>query len=358
VSILPAFFFKSNSELGDSELPEIFSLSLRAEAFTRSDILGTYLKILTDAMERTHGLSPGLQPLLWDNCVQSEASEGLITLLATAMTEMADLFLVYRSGVIRRATRQEEDTIRNDYKDHGDSSAGFFLSFRGYRRTELLRIYSGLEHCVLSSLNKSLNLAKAIQIKIFDLRNSVGATDSAIAVEQGKSIAKALGRGSDIMVDVRDMIETAKVDTAPTEKAISFLDAKRAYILSMPMSYISGEQTAGIGSTGEADMRAVERGLKQYWSTVLRPALKGIFGVETKFKSQDFRQITAALEALKTFDVAGDDILPRKKKIEIVARMFDLDPKELETELAAQKKETPNPDLNPAAARPMERVAQ
>lgn len=351
-------FFRGAGVDSDCELPELFPLAVRADAFTAGDIFTTYLKILTDTMERTHGLPEKVAPLLWDNCVQSESGEGLVSMLAKAMAEMSDLFVVYKPsvGVLRRATREEEQQIRADYTKDGKSSTGVWISFKDYRRTEMLRVYSALEFCVLSSLNKSMNLAKSVQIKISDLRGSVALTDVEVATAQGKAIAGALSRGRDVMLDAKDQVEVPTIDMSPTEKAMLFLDSKKAFVLSLPMSYIAGEQTAGIGSTGEADMRAVERGLKQYWVSIVRPAVKAVFDAETKFKSQDTRQIASALEALKTFDLVSDDILPHEAKIQIVARMFDIDPDELEQQLEDQADEEPTaaPALAvpPAAAAP------
>ena len=64
--------------------------------------------------------------------------------------------------------------------------------FKKYRRTEMLEIYSAFEYCVLAGLNKKLNISKATQIKVKDLRASVSLADAGVAIEQAKSIAKAL----------------------------------------------------------------------------------------------------------------------------------------------------------------------
>lgn len=330
------FFKASNDET--AELPEIFPLSVYQKDFIRMDIVSTYVKILTDTFERVHGLKKELDPVLWDNCVQTDANEGLITLMANAMADQRDLFLVYvpSVGVLRKATPKEEETIKADYKTKGESSTGVFISFKKYRRTEMLLIYSGFEYCVLGSLNKTLNISKAVQIKVNDLRASVSLADSEVAKAQGKAIADALSKGKDVMLDVKDEITTASPDTSSTEKAIGFLDAKKSFILSLPISYVSGLQTPGIGSTGEADMRAVERGLKQYFVSIIRPVLKALFKADTEFKSQDFRQMTTALEVLKTFDLVSDENMSRDAKQEIVARVFELDQSE---ELANLKKD-------------------
>lgn len=317
---------KSLSDQG-SMLPQIFPFPIMQSVFVRSDMLSTYSKILTDTIDRTFGIPKNIEPLLWDNCVQSEANLGLITLLSQAMADQADLYLVYSPSVkvLRKANADEERKIREDYERSGRSTSGVFISFKKYRRSEMLNIYSNFEYCVLSSLHKTLNLSKAIQLKINDLRKSVAVVDSSIAISQAHEVARALGLGGDVVLDVKDMIETANPDTSSTEKAIDFLDAKRAYILGLPLSYISGEQTTGIGSTGEADMRAVERGLKQYFLSIIQPSMKAIFGVEVEFKSQDFRQLATALEALKTFDLVSEENLSRESKQELISRMLDLD---------------------------------
>lgn len=333
-------FFKAASGTND-ELPDIFPLSVLSVDFIKSDIVSTYIKILTDCIERTHGLDSSLEPLMWDNCVQSDSSDGLITMLATAMAEQKELFIVYVPSVkiVRKATMAEETTIKKDYKEKGESKSGVYISFKKYRRTEMMNIYSSFEYCVLGSLNKTLNISKAVQIKINDLRGSVSMVDSEIAAAQGRSIAKSLSCGKDIMIDAKDEIATATPDTSSTEKAIGFLDAKKAFILSLPISYVSGLQTPGIGSTGEADMRAVERGLKQYFVSIVRPVIESLFGKKVTFKSQDFRQVTTALEVLKTFELIDDESLSATTKKSIIARVLEIDPKEEENNLAKEEKE-------------------
>lgn len=351
------FNFLAGGSSTDNGLEEIFPLNVVKNDFIRTDIVSTYIKILTDTVERTFGIKPELEPLLWDNCVQTDATEGLITLLANAMTDQKDLFLVYVPSVkvLRVATSQEEKQIREDYKTKGESKVGVFISFKKYRRTQMLNIYSDFEYCVLGSLNKTLNISKAVQVKISDLRGSVSLVDSEVAKSQGKAIANALSNGKDIMIDAKDTIETATPDTSATEKAIGFLDAKKSWILSLPTSYVSGLQTPGIGSTGEADMRAVERGLKQYFVSIIRPTLESLFGIKVEFKSQDFRQIDTALEVLKTFDLVTDENISATSKLNIIARVFELDldqeKKNLEKEAKEREKESKKnqPSINSQA---------
>lgn len=321
--------FKGRGET-HNELPDIFPLSVDSIGFIKSDIEATYTKILTDTLERTYGIPKDVVPLLWDNCMASETQFGLVSLLVNAMVNQSDLCIVYKKALrtLRTATFAEAEKIKQDYKTQGRSPDGVFITFKNYHRTNMLRIYSSLEYCILTSLHKSVNIAKAVQIKIADLRSSVSLSDAGIAEAQARSLAFALKEGCDVFLDVKDQITTSTPDVSPTEKAIKFLDAKRAFYLDLPMSYISGLQTGGIGATGEADTKAIERGLKQYFFSIVHPVLFNIFDIDTEFKSQDFRQMTSALEALKTFELVSNTNLSQQAKRDILARMFDVDAEE------------------------------
>lgn len=321
------FGFKwGSSSPDDCAFPSIFPFPLPSDEFIECDIKTTYSMILTDAVERVKGLNEKEQTSLWDSCLKSEASLGLISLLAIAMAECSDLFLVYKEGVLRKAKEDEAEKIRQDYLARATSSEGVYISFKDYRRTKLLKIYSAMEYCVLAALNKLVNLSKAVQIKISELRGSVALADSSVVKTQAAAMATALREGKDIALDAKDLVESASPDIEPTEKAISFLDSKRAWILGLPLAYVSGALTPGIGSTGEGDMRATERGLKQYFTSILKPVLKAIFNKDTEFQSQDFREYTTAFEAMKTFELAGNQLISLQSQRKILCNMFNLDP--------------------------------
>lgn len=319
----------------DTELPEIFPMPIPRHEFITTDVVTIYSKILTDVLERVHGLSADQTALLWDNCVKSNSSDGLITLLARAMAGKDELYVVFDKvvNVIRLATSQEKAEIQADYLKAATSNVGVYISFKNYRRSDMVKLYSALEYCTIAALNKTLNISSAPQFKFSDLRGSVSITDSSKVVEQAESIAAALMSGRPIMLDAKDSVETGTPDLTATEKSIQFIGDKLAFYLGMPSSYITGEQTGGIGSTGENDARAVERGLKAYYFSILKPALEAIFGVTgLSYKSQDFRNISGALEILKTFQLVGEEFVSTETKQRIVNQAFDL-PEDTEGEV-------------------------
>ena len=341
MGLFDKFFGVSSSS--DSHLPVIFPLGLNKDDFIRADLISTYQKILTDVVERTHGLKEADKKALWDNCLQSEANIGLVTYLAESMTMKRDLFLVFKDQVLRVAEDKERVAIENDYKTKGESTVGVFVSFKKYRRTDMLLIYSDFEYCTLSSLNKVVNLSKAVQVKISKLRSTVSLHDVEIAKAQAKEMADALEQGRAVLMDREDAIETATPDIAPTEKAISFLDSKRAWYLGLPLAYITGEQTAGIGSSGENDMRAVERGLQQYFVSIIKPVCDALFKVSVEFRSQDFRQIQSGVELGKGLTLIDDSLVSLETKQKIMAVTFNLNAEEELARIEAESKARPAP---------------
>lgn len=323
---LASFFGFNIVGSASAELPEIFPISIKESEFVKIDVVNIYQKILTDVLERTQGLTEEQVQLMWDNCVASESADGLITMLAKAMTDKAELFLVYEKALklVRVATSGEALEIKADYKKTGESKKGVYISFKNFVRADMVKFYSTLEYCTVASLHKSMNLSKAVQFKMSDMRASVGLTDKDAIVTQAVEIAKYLGNGKDIVLDGKDMIETATPDLTAVKESIVFLNQKRSFYLGMPEAYINGEQTGGMGTTGENDTKAIERGLKTYFFSIIKPALEAIFGGTVSYKSQDFRQIAGAMEVIKTFNLTDESLISAENKLKIINALLDL----------------------------------
>lgn len=320
------FGFGWNQISEPTELPDIFPMPIGLADFVRIDVVSIYAKILTDVLERTHGLNDDQVALMWDSCVMSSARTGLITVLAQAMADKSELFLVYEKavGVVRLATGPEQITIRADYAKEGESKVGIFVSFKSFHRSDMVKFYTTLNYATVSALYKSMNLSKSIQLKMSDLRKSVSLADAADAKVQAQALAKALGAGRDVLLDADDEITSAVPDLSATKASVEFITQKLSFYLGLPEAYISGEQTAGIGSTGENDMRAVERGLKAYFYAVLKPVVEALFGLTVTYKSQDFRQIESASEILKTFALIDESLISSDNKRKIINQLLNL----------------------------------
>lgn len=311
------------------EMPLLFPMQVLQADFVRTDVRNLYAKILTDTLERTEGIPQDKQQILWDNCLAGESSKGLVTLLSEAMEAKSDLILVYNKalGTIRTATGTESAQIKADYAKQAKSSLGVYVSFKNYDRTDMIKLYTSLEYCVIASLNKTMNLSKSVQFKMSNLRGSTSLSDSGDVKIQAVEIANALRDGKDVLVDEKDVIETAKPDLTAVKEGMMFVSAKRSYYLGMPLSYITGEQTTGIGSTGEADTKAIDRGLRAYFFSIVKPVVEAIFGVKVSFSAYDFSNVDAAMNVLKTFDLVSEEFISPENKLLVVNKILGVDSK-------------------------------
>lgn len=319
-------FLSTSDQNAANEIPEIFPVSMLSKDFISIDVQNIYTRILTDVLERTQGIDDNLLPLFWDNCLASESSKGLVTMIAEGMLNKSDLFLVYvkEVKVIRKATSTEEQQIRADYKKMGESSIGIFVTFKELMKTDILKIYSELEYCSIVSVMKQANLSKAIQIKINALRESVALSDSADAKAQAVKIAEALRKGKDILLDAKDIIETAKPDLTATNSMMDMVDKRRSLYTGLPAVWITGQTNSALSNNGDGDAKNIEKGLKNYYYSIVKPIVEKMFSITTTFKSEDFRQIQTSLSALQTFEATSDEYLSAENKQLITNKLFGL----------------------------------
>ena len=308
------------------ELPDIFPFPVPKATFIKNDVETIYKRILIDTLERTYGIPEDLNILLWDSCLKSEKSEGLVTMVAKAMVEKSDLYLVYLPAVklIRKANQKESSEIKADYDKMGESKTGIYISFSNYTNTDMMLLYSALEYCTIGSFHKKMNLSNAVQIKINDLRASIGTSDSGQAVEQAVAIATALGAGRDVLLDAKDILEALTPELESTNSASSLIDRKRSFYLGLPAAYIVGLTGKSLSDTGEADTKAVERGLKAYYFSIVKPITESLFKISTNYKSENNLKLELALQVLKDFELTSEQYISLENKQKVINKSFDL----------------------------------
>jgi len=337
-----ATMFGFGVKANPADLPKLYPLNISAQTFIDNDVIHIFQKILTDVVERTQGIPENRMPLLWDSCLKSSLSDGLITMLAKAMAEKKELFLVIKNDVLRKATQTEEAQIKADYEKSAKSSVGIYISFKEFIKADFLKVYSTLELCTIEALNKQMNLAKAIQFKVSALRTSVSLIDASKAESQAVTIATALNAGKPVLLDEKDEILLLEPNIDPVKQAIEFFNQKRAYYLGLPAAYIMGEQTGGLNADGGADQKATERGLKNFYVSIVQPTVEALFGKKVEYKSQDDKALEVGLNTMKTFEMTSEDFVTLPEKQGIVRGILGL-PKE-NPELPKERE----PDVLPA----------
>lgn len=339
-----------------AEIPNIYPMPITDKDFVSIDVQNIYSRILTDTFERTHGIKEEQKALLWDNCLASDVQDGLVTMLSKAMVDKSELFIVYFATLklIRKATSDETALIRLGYKQKAepvrlpDGGTGIYVTFRNYRRSDMVKFYSALSYCSVGGLWKQANLSQALQLKFKDLRASVSVSDSGAAKPQAEAIAKNLGLGKDVAIDGDDSIETAKPDVTATNSSLEMIDKKLALYLGMPATYMSGEGATGLGDKGTQDQKAVDRGLKNYFFSIVKPVSDGLFSVKTEFKSEDTEGLSSALEVLKTMDATSDEFMNKENKTKVVNKVFGLP----EDAKGSEQPEPKQPDVPPVTPPP------
>lgn len=339
----------------DEKLPDIFPIPITQLDFVKIDVQNIYTRILTDVLERTQGIAEKNKPLLWDNCLASEKQDGLVTLIAKAMADKKELYLVFNSavGVVREANPEEQQIIRDAYKEKaepvkmGEGKTGLYVTFKNYIKSDMVKFYSALEYCSVGGLWKQANISKSVQIKINDLRASVSLGDSAEAKKQAKAMADGMAEGRDVLTDAKDVIESLAPDMTATDKTLELIARKQSFYLGMPASYFYGEQQSGMSDTGKADSKATERGLKGYFFSVIKPVIEGLFTGKVTFKSEDTDGMDMALRTLETFDRTSNEFLGSDNKTLIINKQFGLP----EDEVGDGPE--PDPTVDPVTGKPI-----
>lgn len=331
-----AWFSFLGRDTNPAEIPNIYPMPIAQKDFVAVDVQNIFSRILTDAFERTHGIPDDEKMLIWDSCMASDVSDGLVTMLAKAMSEKQELFIVYIKNLklIRKATAEETSIIREGYKKKAepvkvDGGVGIFVTFKNFKKVDMVRFYSALEFCSVGGLWKQSNLSQALQLKFKDLRGSVANSDAPSAKTQAEGIAKNLGDGKDVALDGDDTIETAKPDVTATNSSLEMIQKKQSLYLGMPASYLAGEGSTGLSDSGKSDQKAVDRGLRNYFFSIVKPVSDGIFGVNTEFKAEDSEGVSSALEVLKTMDTTSNEFLSKENKTKAVNKAFGLDEDEV-----------------------------
>ena len=144
---------------------------------------------------------------------------------------------------------------------------------------------------IMSGAKVNLGLAKALQLKINDLRKTVAASSSEDIKNQAMSIAEALKDGKSVALDGNDKIETTELQTQQIVDGLKLVYGCLASILGVSVSFVAGELTSGMAVTGEADVNANEDGIKDFFNSVFKPIHDKLFDVQLKFKTDNWRKV-------------------------------------------------------------------
>lgn len=290
-----------------------FCMKFSRDHFEKIKTENLYKKILQRCYSRSEGAKDAEKiQSLFDSSERSGSPRGLISLLAKAMTDKAEIAIIYDAGVVRLADSAEKEKIKKDYEDKAKSSLGILVSFKDYCLTDLVKGYMSMIYDILSSMNTQVGLAKALQIKVAMLRSTVSVNGKDEPIAQAKAINEALTKGQSVLMDEKDKAEVLKLDSASVEAAFKFVCSLLASDLGVSLSFITGELTSGMSATGEADSNADEYGFQDYFNSIFKPSCDKLYSWNLVFLSDDWRYTGTMLD--KLIIVENSSILSAEQK--------------------------------------------
>lgn len=305
-----------------TDLASPYKLTVNEKTFVDFQTALLYQKILKRCYAKCNGFPDEAALNLWDSVELSNAQYGTISLISNAMTTKQELILVNDAGIVRVATSDEAEQIKKDYSEGKTSQKGVYMNFQKYTMTDIIKIYMSLIYDIMGGAKTNLGLAKALQVKIADLRKTVATSSSEDAVAQAKSIVEALKDGKSVGIDAGDSIVTTELQTTPIVDGLKLVYGCLASLLGVSTSFICGELTSGMAVTGEADVNANEDGIKDFFNSVFKPIHDKLFDIKLTFKTDNWRKIKEFSSIIPYIE--SSMYLDEAKKKELINSIFEV----------------------------------
>lgn len=283
-------------------MPRPFELQMLFDEFVNKKCQNIYIGILQECYRRSIGLDEKQANSLWDNFTgaYSNATRGVIRLIAAAMAQRTTCYLTYdkSTGIARQAIGEEQAQIMQDYQKYARSDKGVICNFNRFDQTLLIKLYLGMLYGTLEASNTQVGLSKALKFKAKDLRVTQSNVSHDEWISQGKAVVEGLKHGKPVLIDKEDDIELTKIDTDPTKEAISMYSQLMAGELGVSASYITGILTAGMNSTGEAEIEKTEGGIENFFNSIFKPICDALYNVNLKYQTSNYRKMSELTKIL------------------------------------------------------------
>jgi len=300
-----------------------FCIKFTASHFEKIKTENLYKKILQRCYSRSEGAKDAEKiQSLFDSSEKSGSPRGLISLLAKAMADKAEIAVIYGSGVTRLANSAEKEQIKKDYEKTAKSSLGILLSFKDYCLTDLVNGYMSMIYDILSTMNTQVGLAKALQIKVSMLRGTVSVNGKDEPIAQAKAINEALTKGQSVLLDEKDKVEVLALDSDSVKNAMTLIYSQLCAEIGMPLSFVTGELASGMSATGEADSNQQEEGLQDFFNSIFKPCCDKLYGWDLRFVSDDWRYFSSMIGSL--IAVENSSLLSDQQKRAFADRLMPI----------------------------------
>lgn len=302
-------------------------LDLDRFEFVRLKIFSLMQKVMTDCYRFSSDITNVDKRMsLFDSVVYKNAQYGLLSEIAYLISNKSKEYIVYDSGIIRKATTAEKKLIDKDYKNGMTYSNGVIVDFSNYALGKLLSHYFHQIYSLEDANNKSISLGGSIQYKVDGLRMKVGLEESKSPSIQAQAsdVCKSAKDGKPIVIDSQDSVE--QTDSS-TNVSVSQESKKKIYqelaaTLGCTVAYIVGsdESTNGSGDSYERLDGRNEDMIKNFWITIFNPIVSALYGENLNFISQKWQTIKENLGSISMIE--GLKSIPDDNKASIIAKLI------------------------------------
>lgn len=313
-----------------TDLATPWFLDLKRRDFVWLKLMALMQKIMTDCYRFSTNIENHEKELaLFDSVVYKKAQYGLISWIAYLIATQGNEYLVYDSGIVRKASIDEKKKIDEAYKKGMEHKPGVIVDFSNYALGKLLRHYFHQLYTVEDSNEKSIALGGSLQLKFNEMRKNVGVqeAESINFRVQAAEICTYAKNGKPFVLDAGDSFEQTDVskNTDLTTSSRDKIYQEIAALLGCLPSYICGidEKTNGSGSSYERLDGRNEDMIKNFWITIFEPVVTMLLDVKIDFVSQKWEQIKNNLGSISMIE--GLATIPLEVKASVIAKLIGPD---------------------------------
>lgn len=316
---------KEKNLIESDDLKLCFNLKLGEKDFVDymvSDLYQTILTMVFDKMifPSKKDLKDEITASYYDNLSVEGINKGIIKNLALGIVQNQTVFFVNASTgkdvIVRLGTTEEEQKYD---EAEGNIKKQVKMDFTKFNQVKLLKLFYQMIYWIIRATNTNVKISNAVLVKIARLRELVAKEDADDVVKQAKEINDAIKSGNSIIADKDDTMERLEIKSQSTKEALDVVFSLISGLVKMPLSFVNGELTTGLTQTGDSDNLAIERGLKNYYYTILKPCSEKLFDAKSSFVSDNTARLKTLIGILPQLELS--EILTDEEKRLIVENL-------------------------------------
>lgn len=288
-----------------------FNLSLKETEFVDYMVSDLYQSILTMCFDKIifpdaeKDFKDKITPSFYDNLSVEGINKGIIKNLAYGIVQNQKVFFVNASAgdniIVRQGTQEE---LQKYEKEQGNIKNQIQMDFTKYNQSKALKLFYSMIYWIIRATNTNVKISNSVLVKIAKLRELVAKEDADDVIKQAKEINDAIKRGNSIIADKDDTMERLEINSQATKDALDVAFSLVSGLIKMPLSFVNGELTTGLTQTGDSDNLAIERGLKNYYYTILKPCTEKLFETKTRFSSDNTAKLKTLIGILPQLELS------------------------------------------------------